>query len=131
VRGDGHPLEREAGVDALDRALDRGGGALDAALDGVPEEGDVALPPRGPVGRLRGQALLGPRHHHVKRCEGGHAGGAEEGYLRGAGCGDADGHFGGLLMWEGLFVLLLVWSVMLTDNDSRLVVKMAAILLAV
>ena len=93
VRAGRHPLHRHAGDRLLDVALDVRRDVLHAALDGRLEEGDVALPARGPVGCLGGEALRGAGHHHVEGREGGGAGGAEEEDLGPAGCGDADRHF--------------------------------------
>ena len=76
--GDG--AEGQAVVDTLDGALDGRGDALGGALDGGGEVADVALPARGPAGRLRGHALRGARHEHVERGqdEGARAGEGEE-----------------------------------------------------
>ena len=90
----GHLLERQAVLDALDGAGDGRGDALDAALDGVLEHGDVALPAGGPLDSLAGDALLGAGQHHVEGQEATDAGAGKAKDLRGAGGGDADGHFG-------------------------------------
>lgn len=88
----GHLLHGHAGDGLLDGPLGMGRDALHAALDGALEEGDVALPARGPVGCLGGDALRGAGHHHIEGGEGCCTGGAEEEDFGPAGCGDADGH---------------------------------------
>lgn len=90
-------------LNALDRASNRGRDALHAALDGVLEEVDVALPSGGPLGGLAGHALFGAWDAHGERGEGSDSGGAEADVLSHAGGGDADGHFGGLFWEFGLF----------------------------
>lgn len=62
----GHPLERQATVDALDGAGNRRLDALGSALGRVHKEVDVAFPSRRPLGRLVGELLLCTRHDHVE-----------------------------------------------------------------
>lgn len=90
------PLQGEAGLDALDGALDGRGNPLDAALDGAPEHRDVALPPRRPLAGLLGETLLGTGGHQVERSEEGDAGGAHGENLGPRRGGDAERHVGGM-----------------------------------
>ena len=105
VRAGGHLLHGHALDRLLDRALGVRADALHAALDGRLEEGDVALPPGRPLGRLRGHALRGARHHHVEGREGRGAGAGEEEHLGAGGGGDADGDLWGVLITVCWFVV--------------------------
>jgi hypothetical protein len=93
----GRLFQRKAVLDSVDGSLNRGRNALDAPLDGVPEHGDVALPPRGPLGSLLGETLLGARSHQVERGEARDASGAHAEDLSPGSGGDANRHDGG---WE-------------------------------
>jgi len=78
VRAGSDLLHRHPSDGLFDGPLDGRADALDAALDGRLEERDVALPTRGPVGRLGGDTLGGSGHHHVEGSEGRCSGCAEE-----------------------------------------------------
>jgi hypothetical protein len=91
----GRLLQGKALLNPVDGPLNRRCHALDAALDGVPEHGDVALPPRGPLGGLLGETGLGARRHQVEGGEASDAGGAHAEDLSPGSGGDADGHDGG------------------------------------
>jgi hypothetical protein len=65
---------------------------LDASLDGVLEEGDVAFPARSPLEGLSGETLLCAGDHQVEGSEGADAGGTEAEDFTSGGGGNADRH---------------------------------------
>lgn len=97
ARSNSRSLKGQSVLDALDGPSNGRSNALDAALDGVLEEADVALPSGRPLGGLPGHALFGARNAHGERGECADAGDAEADVLGHTGSGDADGHFGGFV----------------------------------